>query len=395
VTHGATNILRGVRSIGAALLCSASAAASLDGAVAVITHDGMEPASELIEITADGVVVRRADGQTRRFDLGACVGFIHLAGPMDVPLARGSSAGEGALGLVDGQRFPGEPVPSPAAASGDLAWRHPWFDDLTIDFDRIAWVVLRPPFEPPAATDADVVLLANGDRVEGFVEQIGDPIELDVDGAPVRIPFERAVAMRLVNPQRDPQPGAMRVWLRNGTIVDTPGLLYDHADGLLEVRPIAAADAVVKNVSLSHVAGALFSQSSLTALASIPPSDVSGPPTRYVTPPPAVDSAPAALGLHAIQFSGPVIAHYPLPRGASRFVASARLPRESDEWADCEIIIRDDDREVFRARLNAATPAVIVNAPLRGAELAIEVAEGAHGPIRDWVVLDHALILRE
>jgi hypothetical protein len=390
------NILRGVRFIGAALLCFVfSAAAAPDGAVAVVTRDGMEPASELIEITGDGVVVRRADGQTRRFDVGACVGFIHLAGPMDMPAARGSSAGEGMLGLADGQRFPGEPVPSPAPASGDLSWRHPWFGELSIDFDRIAWVVFRPPFEPPAATDADVVLLANGDRVEGFVEQIGDPIELDVDGAPVRIPFDRAVAMRLVNPRRDPQPGAMRVWLRNGTIVDTPGLRYDNADGLLEVRPITAGDAVVKDVSLSHVAGALFNPAALTALASIPPSDVSGPPARYVTPPPSVDPAPAALGLQAIQFSGPVVAHYPLPRGASRFVASARLPRESDEWADCEIIIRDDDREVFRVRLNAATPVVIVNAALRGAELTIEVAEGSHGPIRDWIILDHAMILRE
>ena len=84
---------------------------------------------------------------------------------------------------------------------------------------------------------------------------------------------------------------------------------------------------------------------------------------------------------------------YLLPPQAKRLAAEALVPLEARAWADFEFIIRCDDQEVFRQRMNADTPNAAINVPLRGSELTIELTEGAHGPIQDRLRLNLPLLL--
>jgi hypothetical protein len=129
-------------------------------------------------------------------------------------------------------------------------------------------------------------------------------------------------------------------------------------------------------------------------LASLTPTRIEGPVTRYVMPKPWLLDADAALGLSSIEYSGPLIVRYALPAGCERFVAEAELPRDARAWGDCELIVRSDDEEVFRARLNGAAPSATVNVPLKGRELTIEVTTGAHGAIQDVIRLHGPMLLK-
>jgi hypothetical protein len=103
----------------------------------------------------------------------------------------------------------------------------------------------------------------------------------------------------------------------------------------------------------------------------------------------------APVGLSPIELRGPVVVRYSLPSGAIRFAAQAVLPDSARQWGDLELIVRSDDAEVFRMRLNAESPAGEINVALTGRELTLELTAGAHGPIQDQVILNRAMILHK
>ena len=121
------------------------------------------------------------------------------------------------LELVDGQRFPGTLRPSD---TGEPVWRSAWLKDIRFDLDRISRLNLSEDGRAvPDAVDADVVVLANGDRIEGLVADIGFNVEIEVDRPDgetnsVMIPLDRIASISLVNPI-EPGNGAM-TWLRGG-----------------------------------------------------------------------------------------------------------------------------------------------------------------------------------
>ena len=101
----------------------------------------------------------------------------------------------------------------------------------------------------------------------------------------------------------------------------------------------------------------------------------------------------APLGLSRVEFRGPVTVRYDLVSGPMYFSAEARLSRMARSWGDCELVIRDDEQEVFRARLNAEHPTASIGVALHGSQLTIEITEGSNGPIQDHVVLHRAMLL--
>lgn len=347
------------------------------------------PAEEviLVEITDTIVRVRDSNGSTRSIDRRECVAAIAL----DVRITPGS---DGLLVLTDGQRLPGRARPGSTDGEGVFTWQHPWFESLRIPTQRIAWARLAAGATEPPAADADVVLLTNGDRLEGLIESFGEEITLDRRGALATVPLARVSSLRLLNPRREPAPDTPRLWLRNDTVVDVEGLRLAEDGYLRFMLSLTNPATDEKNYRLAFVAGILFQSGALTPLGSMSPHDVEGPRSRYLVPPPQTLNAPAALDLKGVEFNGPMLARYTLPAGSMRFVAVARLREDAGAWADCEVVVRDDEREVFRARLNAASRSVAVNAALRGAELTIEVTEGAHGPIQDQVVFEQPMIIR-
>jgi hypothetical protein len=307
---------------------------------------------------------------------------------------------QGWLRLADGQRFPGQALSGARAAEGVLVWiQSSWLGRMEVPLDRIESVTFAGRARVPGPGDADALMLANGDRLEGLVTALGDPITVEVlNGDPsgpqtIELPLDRVVAVRMVTPPQ--QPSGRRLWLVDGTVVDVEEVMLGD-DGLfrLEGLPLVA-DEQAKRVEVDAVAGVQFDAQRLIPFAALTPGRVEGPPTRYVVPPPTVLDEFAPLGLGRVEFRGPVAVHYLLPAGSAYLSAEATLPVLARSWGDCELIIREDDQQIFSARLNADQPTTTVGVALEGSQLTIEVTEGSGGPVQDQVVLLRALVLVE
>jgi hypothetical protein len=307
---------------------------------------------------------------------------------------------QGWLRLADGQRFPGQALSGARAEEGVLVWiQSSWLGRMEVPLDRIESVTFVGGSAVPAPGDADALTLVNGDRLEGLVTSLGDPITVEVINGgtsgpqTIELPLDRVVAVRMVTP---PQiPSGRRMWLVDGTVVDVGEVMLGD-DGLFRMEGVPmVVDPQARRVEMDAVAGVQFEAQGLIPFAALTPARVEGPDTRYVIPAPSVLDDFAPLGLGRVEFRGPLSVQYLLPSGSTYLSAEATLPPSARSWGDCEFVIRQDDLEIFRAPLNAQQPTAVIGVPLKGTQLTIEVTEGSGGPVQDQVVLLRALVLVE
>jgi hypothetical protein len=344
----------------------------------------------LVELSGREIVFRHADGRLTHQPLAD--GLAVLTGH-----ALQAPPRLGLLRLADGQELPGQSVSS-SPDREVLVWNHALLGRLLVpvkDIDSILFATGGADAQRglPAQGDLDVVLLANGDRLEGFILSLAGPIVLELaeGGATAEIALDRVAAVRLVTPRRPPV--GQRVWLTDGSVIDVKQVSVSDDRTVRLIDPAAAGASTIQS-TLSDVAGVLLDAASLRPFAAIGPVRVEGPPTRYVVPAPEVGEVRAApLGLAGVTYRGPLKVWYTLPAGSTRFAAEARLPDDALQWGDCELLIHDGGREAFRARLNLDQPVALINIELRTDELAIEIAEGANGPVQDHVALHRAMVL--
>ena len=302
----------------------------------------------------------------------------------------------GLLRLADGQRFPGQAFSGASGADGVLVWdQSSWLGRMEVPLQRIESVAFTQGASIPRMGDGDRLLLANGDRLEGLVTALGDPILLEVaeDGRrTIQIPLDRAASVRMVTPRQT--PSGRRLWLIDGTIIDVSAVEVD--DDVLRPGGLPfVSQQPTKPLSISSLVAVLFDTEGLVPFAALDPVSLKGPPTRYVVPRPEPLDALAPLGLARVLLKGPISIRYELPSAPSYLMAEARLPPEARTWGDCELLIRDEGRVVFRARLNGDNPVVSIGVTIHGTQLEIEIAEGANGPIYDHVVLHRAMVIKE
>ena len=301
----------------------------------------------------------------------------------------------GMLLLADGQRLPGEAWVGSEAAPETLAWSHPWLGRVDVPLKLIDSMVLTPTASAPAPGELDVVLLANGDRQEGLVMAIGSSITLEVERAGkkqnIDIPIELVSAITMIAGKQPPT--GKRIWFDEGSVIDVQSIAVGD-DGYVRLSGSAlVAGTQPTRVGLSQIAAILLDPQGMIPLATLAPSRIEGPATRYMLPKPQETNPNAPLNLSSLQYQGPLVVRYALPVGVQRFVAEAELPRGSMEWGDYELIIRSNDAEVFRGHLNAANPAASINVALAGRELTIEIAEAGNGPIQDQLLLHRPMLL--
>jgi len=383
-----TPLIRGLVTGLAVVLAAAPAALAKSGNFLLIRRDMPVQTVEVAEIGARRLVFREDGGSWVSVSRGRCVALLNTD-VLIVPRRQGW------LDLADGQRFPGQAL-SAARMTDVLVWiQSSWLGRMEVPLDHIRSALFQSSAVVPPQGDADVLLLANGDLIEGFITSLGDPVSLeltDADTAAIDLPLGRVHAVRMVTPPQ--KPTGPRLWLLDGTIVEARQVLLSD-DGFYRLEGVAFTQEDSYRIALDGVAALLFDPDALVPFADLTPRRVEGPPTRYVVPAPRALDDHAPLGLSRLEFRGPITVYYVLPAGAMYFAAEAQLPAPSRAWGDCELIIRDDDRTVFTARLNAETPTASIGVRLSGSTLTVEVTEGAAGPIHDHVVLFRSLILVE
>jgi hypothetical protein len=389
MSHPTPPITRLVTGLVAAMAVSSEVMAA-SGSFLLIRRDMRVQTVEVAQI-GQRLVFREDGGGWASVAIDRCVALLRTDAVI-IPRQQGW------LTLTDGQRFPGQALSGARVAQDAFVWNQSsWLGRMEVPLDHVASVVFDPGATVPPAGDQDVLLLVNGDSVEGFVTALGDPVSLELpddDNGPtsIELPLDRVHAVRMVSPPRE--PAGQRLWLVDGTIVDVERVVLGD-DGYYRFEGVPFTEQGSVRIAPAGVVAVLFDPGALVPFASLQPRRVEGPPTRYVVPRPEVHEGTVALGLSEVEFRGPLAAHYVLPRGATYFGAEARLPESARAWGNCVLRIRDNDREVFTATLNAETPTALIGVRLTGSTLTVEVTEGSGGPIQDRVVLARAMVLVE
>jgi hypothetical protein len=301
---------------------------------------------------------------------------------------------QGVMRLIDGQSFPGV-LSSEPSEPDRVRWAGRVGGLLSVPLERVAAMQLRPVAMPLCDGTSDVLLLTNGDRVEGFLASVGPLVTIEVGGSPTTIESGRVAAASLANPAK--AATGTWVWLASGAVCRVTALSLGQ-DGRGELTLEAGGGKAV-SVEAGEVRAVVFEASALRTLAQSTPRVTSSDADRPWTPPPVVgDPALALLGAADIELPGPMTVTWALP-GAVRIAGTVELPEAARLWGDCDVAIEAvaSGRVVplWRHRLNEATPEASFNLELPGGsdlEWTVRLEAGENGPIMDRIVLRRVLV---
>lgn len=338
-------------------------------------------------------------------------------------------AGSPFIELVDGQRFVGRP--GRIGAEGEtIAWIHDRFGTLTLPIDEVSRLVMRPampgdPAQAEGAPKSDTIWLANGDRLEGFLEHIGprtggEGFVLTIDtaggGNRITVPVDQIIRAQFANPRRAPRGPV--AWLADGSVVGLSAIKTETDKAMLLLTASAAtrpAQAGNTPESPGATATAPFASRDVTAIVfdsarTAPLAQMQilshrpiGLPRRPGPRLDAADTVPVPLGAADVLIPGPMEVEWAMPAGSARLIGTARLDEADWTWGECVVVIEvlsaaAAPRQVARINLGgsivAAPLAADVGATKAGDRLRIRIEPGELGPIRDRVRLERVLLIR-
>ncbi len=371
-------------------LWHASGAPAIAQQVSLITTDGASREVQLLAVQGQTLEVRNSTGITSAIPLNRCIGWTRL-NQIETPEEPVVT-----VTFDDGQRLVG-PAGAIVAEADSLRFQHPDFGAVRLLPDHMRSLQLQPEIEIPKAGRGDVIVLANGDRLEGIIGSLGSNITLEpLDAAPgqtVSIPFDRVGAISLLTP---PRPSTLpRVWLDDGTVVDIQQITLGD-DGLYRLRGVSLVQSEQSLLLDSGaVVGLLFYPPGMMPLASTPIAAVQAPAYRLSVPEPKSNASLAPLGVEPITIVGPLRVEYRMPSGWTEalLIADALLPEDSRQYADFDVIIRSDGAPPATLHFDRSSPSGQIRAAVSGPKFSIEITEGRFGPVQDRLVLSQAMLL--
>ncbi len=312
---------------------------------------------------------------------------------------------------ADGQRLPGELRPRAEGAKGEsVGWRHRWLGEMPSDIEALHAILLLPDAAVPATGAGDVIVLANGDRLEGVITEIGPVVHIDRGGAPetkpsggdaksteagTEVPIARIAAIGFITP--DVAPSGNRLWCADGTIIAaTPTM--DSETGLLLISraiPAPSSSQATPTIRSDEILGFAPDPTRVKPLAGIEPREIrtSGETPRGYVERPEVAAGNWPMGLAPITIRGPALVRFPLPARGCAIVAELRVADGDQRWTDFEIVVRDGNREILRQHMDARSNSIALRETLASDELSVELTEGEQGPIRDAIEIRRALVV--
>ena len=292
-----------------------------------------------------------------------------------------SSPADGNVRLIDGQILSGKLV-GVSGAGDQLTWETPSLGTVRVPIDHISSMALTGRDDLTQAGDSDLVLLANGDRLAGFIGAVTPQgLELEREGQNVELAWEAIRGLSLANPSRSRHEPAIWLWLIDGTRVRVQELVItgSHLSGVaLDARFEAPIDRAAKiDFAQRH---------RLVPLAELPHTVTEGGTAFGVEFPPR-------FGQDRILLHAPITVQFKLPDGVQRFSAEARIEPGSREKADMVLIISDGQVEIFKQRLNRDQPSVDVQLAVGAGVLVLRLDDGVGGPVHDRLEIRDPLVL--
>lgn len=384
--------MRNRPAIAAFLLCLAAAAVPAPAAERFLVID-MTGASRVMDglvIDAERVYARDEQGVMRSRPVTDVLAIMRTD-----PGTRLTYPG--LLITVDGQRLPGHLTMRTATRPDAFVWMHPWMGQVEATLEQTREIMLdgSTRIADDRTRVSDVVILRNGDRIEGLVAAVGDPFEIEIDqGGTVRtmrIPLERVAAVRLVTP--DIAPSGERLWFRDGTVVQVSDRRIGD-DGYVRLRSAWLREDRPIQVSLGEIDAIEVGAGLLVPLAGLAPVDATSSYPRFEIPSPRVASGTAVLGTHPVEMRGPLVVRYRLPERCHRFVATVSMPERARQYGDCDLILRSNGTEVFRRRFGGDMWTAPIDVALSGRDFQVEITVGEHGPVQDVLLFERAIFIR-
>lgn len=315
--------------------------------------------------------------------------------------AEAPRAGTMIVELVDGTRLLGtleQPIEGARAAEAGIA-HGTAIGDVSFDLDHLSRIVFDATVEVPpiAPGDADVIELANGDRMEGLVATLWPLVVEDAADASKKTELTPDRVRQIVMSNKRRESGFSRVWLRDGSIVNVSSFVKGEGGVLAGEAHVDGAEGVFKlSAGPERVLALVMSGTKLAALSEIPVSAYRPGTGRRWTPGPSVIGSAGALG-GDIELCGPLTAEWELPKGAARFSAGVELAPGARSLGACTLVVEWRGKEIASVALSDETPTGEIIAPLEGGEgkLAVRIESGRRGPVQNTVVLRQALVLVE
>jgi len=375
------------RLVGSVLLLVVLAPVIAGGAVNVTLVDSSLQSRE-VRLQAMGQDQVRFAGEDRRLvtePIGQYVELRFDPGPAE-------SAPTQWVEMTDDQRLVGEPT-GDGEMTESLTWKTDTLGTFDLSLDRIRAVRLGKPV--PDADMADVIVSANGDRLEGFVLGMsGEGIEFQPNGSDQTLTLQWAQlgSMRLANPDADRDADRYQITTVTGDRLRVGDLAFTGSVFRFEPVLRASGEAVqldpraVRRIAVPSDAGQLRS------LVAMPTSRVAGGEAFGVTWP--IHTRGDAMHLHA-----PVTVRIDLAKGSNRAAGVVRLdvqPRHRQaarQWSDMTVVLRQGEAAIWRARITAETSEAAFNVAVEEGPMFIEVEVGRFGPVLDRVRIEDAVVL--
>lgn len=321
--------------------------------------------------------------------------------------------------LTDGERFVGTLVGGGRESKADsILWEHAALGVMEFKLDEVKRIQFQggpdsdAPAPPRRESSSDLVVLANGDRVEGFVDSITANVRMDVNGTQRELPVERVQEIVMAGGGIAPQPKAgLIAWLKDGSVIACRTLHSTRLGELVLSPRVMNAEEHPTEAPASQVSLRLDDlwALSLDPTGTVPLASLAmGKQTpsadrRWARGAIALDVGWAPLGLADIEFPGPMTVEWDLPAEATRLASEAELPRQMWTWGDCELVVlvqtAGGESELWRKRINAeaARARIAISLPDAGAprKLRVRLEAGQYGAVQDRIVLRRPVLLIE
>lgn len=297
----------------------------------------------------------------------------------------------------------------PAAAAPEVAdtirWQHQLLGEFSFKLEGVRrWSATRQPWSRAPVPERDVMVLANGDRLEGFfaglIGQTGKPdqnvmLKLEpAGGGEVVVPVTRLVSVTLSGLKVEPR--GPRLLMADGTDLLTGPVTYNPAAGL-RVAPAGVTAVLPAKLGAESIVAYLPEAGAVVDLSGTLAVRPASERAWDATPRLLARSEAGDLLAGTVLMPGWCRAMLTVPEDAARVSMLLVVPESCRVLAECTVTMSMGGKVLERRVLTAADATAEVNVAVPGGgTLVVELADGpaGSGPAHDQVLLRRPIAVR-
>lgn len=362
--------------------------------------------------------VQRTGGLLETTDGQRLPGFLPGSSPVTEGAPAGSRPGSGvvtrsrvgngaaqAAAPGNAEPAPGDAAAAPPEVADSIRWQHQLLGEFSFKLEGVRrWSATRQPWSRAPVPERDVMVLANGDRLEGFFAGLigltGKPdqnvmLKLEpAGGGEVVVPVTRLVSVTLSGLKVEPR--GPRLLMADGTDLLTGPVTYNPAAGL-RVAPAGVTAVLPAKLGTESIVAYLPEAGAVVDLSGTLAVRPESERAWDATPRLLARSEAGDLLAGTVLMPGWCRAMLTVPEDAARVSMLLVVPESCRVLAECTVTMSMGGKVLERRVLTAADATAEVNVAVPGGgTLTVELADGpaGSGPAHDQVLLRRPIAVR-